>query len=163
DPQMRARTAARARRCRHHARGRRGARCPRALGRDPAQPLMPRQGASKDTGRLAAGTLDEASLGPTKAQLAPRPGVALHPSLENNKFKPVGHEAGPYALQLGMSGNRLVFDIRLADNTPVIAHMLSLAPFRRVVKDYFVICDSYYAAIRTATPDRIEALDMARR
>ena len=68
-----------------------------------------------------------------------------------------------YALQLGISGNRLVFDIRLADNTPVIAHMLSLAPFRRVVKDYFVVCDSYYTAIRTATPDRIEALDMARR
>jgi len=45
----------------------------------------------------------------------------------------------------------------------VIAHLLSLAPFRRIVKDYFVICDSYYAAIRTSTPDRIEALDMGRR
>ena len=56
-----------------------------------------------------------------------------------------------------------MFDIRLADGAPVIAHMLSLAPFRRIVKDYFVVCDSYYAAIRTATPDRIEALDMARR
>jgi uncharacterized protein (UPF0262 family) len=41
--------------------------------------------------------------------------------------------------------------------------MLSLAPFRRIVKDYFTVCDSYYAAIRTATPDRIEAIDMARR
>jgi uncharacterized protein (UPF0262 family) len=57
----------------------------------------------------------------------------------------------------------LVFDIRLTDGTPVIAHMLSLAPFRRIVKDYFTVCDSYYAAIRTATPDRIEALDMGRR
>ena len=62
-----------------------------------------------------------------------------------------------------MRGNRLVFDIRLTDGTPVIAHMLSLAPFRRIVKDYFTVCDSYYAAIRTATPDRIEALDMGRR
>ena len=56
-----------------------------------------------------------------------------------------------------------MFDIRLDDGTPVIAHLLSLAPFRRIVKDYFMICDSYYAAIRTATPDRIEALDMGRR
>ena len=64
---------------------------------------------------------------------------------------------------LGISGNRLVFDIRLTDGTPVIAHMLSLTPFRRIVKDYFVVCDSYYAAIRTATPDRIEAIDMGRR
>ncbi len=56
-----------------------------------------------------------------------------------------------------------MFDIRLDDGTPVIAHMLSLVPFRRIIKDYFVVCDSYYAAIRTATPDRIEALDMARR
>jgi uncharacterized protein (UPF0262 family) len=46
---------------------------------------------------------------------------------------------------------------------PVIAHLLSLAPFSRIVKDYFTVCDSYYAAIRGATPDRIEALDMARR
>jgi uncharacterized protein (UPF0262 family) len=62
-----------------------------------------------------------------------------------------------------MRGDRLVFDIRLTDGTPVIAHMLSLAPFRRIVKDYFTVCDSYYSAIRTATPDRIEALDMGRR
>jgi len=124
---------------------------------------MPRQGASKDTGRLAAVTLDEASLGRSNDDVEHERRVAIYDLLENNKFKPVGHDAGPYALQLGISGNRLVFDIRLADNTPVIAHMLSLAPFRRVVKDYFVICDSYYAAIRTATPDRIEALDMARR
>ena len=89
--------------------------------------------------------------------------VAIYDLIEDNKFRPVGHDGGPYALQLGISGNRLVFDIRLTDGTPVIAHMLSLAPFRRIVKDYFVVCDSYYAAIRTATPDRIEALDMGRR
>ena len=47
--------------------------------------------------------------------------------------------------------------------SPVVAHLLSLTPFRRIVKDYFMICDSYYQAIRTATPDRIEAIDMGRR
>jgi uncharacterized protein (UPF0262 family) len=125
---------------------------------------MPRKPSSKDnTGRLAAVTLDEASLGRTNDDVEHERRVAIYDLLEENKFRPVGHQGGPYALQLGISGNRLVFDIRLADNTPVIAHMLSLAPFRRVVKDYFVVCDSYYTAIRTATPDRIEALDMARR
>ena len=56
-----------------------------------------------------------------------------------------------------------MFDIRRADGTPVMAHLLSLSPLRRIVKDYYTVCDSYYAAIRTATPDRIEALDMGRR
>ena len=56
-----------------------------------------------------------------------------------------------------------MFDIRREDGTPVVAHLLSLTPFRRIVKDYFMICDSYYQAIRTATPDKIEAIDMGRR
>jgi uncharacterized protein (UPF0262 family) len=62
-----------------------------------------------------------------------------------------------------MAENRLVFDIKLADGTPVVAHFLSLTPLRKIVKDYFIICDSYYQAIRTATPERIEAIDMGRR
>ena len=62
-----------------------------------------------------------------------------------------------------MLDGRLVFDIREENGTPVMAHMLSLTPFRRIVKDYFMICDSYYKAIRTATPSQIEAIDMGRR
>jgi len=125
---------------------------------------MPGKGkAADDTGRLAAVTLDEASLGRTSDDVEHERRVAIYDLLEENRFRPVGHAGGPYTLQLGISGNRLVFDIRLGDGTPVIVHMLSLAPFRRIVKDYFVVCDSYYAAIRTATPDRIEAIDMGRR
>ena len=71
--------------------------------------------------------------------------------------------AGPFTLHIGITGNRLMFDIRREDATPVVAHLLSLTPFRRIVKDYFMICDSYYQAIRTATPDKIEAIDMGRR
>jgi uncharacterized protein (UPF0262 family) len=115
------------------------------------------------TGRLTAVTLDEASLGRSSDEIEHERRVAIYDLLEDNSFRPTGHDGGPYTLHLGISGARLVFDIRLADGSPVIAHMLSLAPFRRIVKDYFTVCDSYYAAIRTATPDRIEAIDMARR
>jgi len=117
----------------------------------------------EEPGRLAAVTLDEASLGSSNDDIEHERRVAIYDLVENNTFKPTGHDGGPYTLQLGLSGNRIVFDIRLTDGTAVIAHMLALAPFSRIVKDYFVVCDSYYAAIRTATPDRIEALDMGRR
>jgi len=125
---------------------------------------MARAARNKDkSGCLAAVTLDEASIGSSNDDVEHERRVAIYDLIEENQFRPVGHDGGPYTLQLGISGSRLVFDIRLTDGTPVVAHMLSLAPFRRIVKDYFVICDSYYSAIRTATPDRIEALDMGRR
>jgi uncharacterized protein (UPF0262 family) len=117
----------------------------------------------RDAGRLAAVTLDEASIGRPNKDVEHERAVAIYDLIQDNNFRPVDHSGGPYALHLSITGNRLVFDIRLEDGAPVIAHMLSLAPFRRIVKDYFTVCDSYYAAIRTATPDRIEALDMGRR
>ena len=124
---------------------------------------MARADRKEQTGRLAAVTLDESSVGRSSRDVEHERAVAIYDLITENKFRPLGHDGGPYALQLGISGNRLVFDIRLTDGMPVIAHMLSLAPFHRIVKDYFVVCDSYYTAIRTATPDRIEALDMGRR
>jgi uncharacterized protein (UPF0262 family) len=125
--------------------------------------MAPGSGDQATTGRLTAVTLDEASLGSGNDEIEHERRVAIYDLLEENSFRPTGHDGGPYTLQLGITGARLVFDIRLTDGTPVIAHMLSLAPFRRIVKDYFTVCDSYYSAIRTATPDRIEAIDMARR
>jgi uncharacterized protein (UPF0262 family) len=125
---------------------------------------MARESRDKEkSGRLTAITLDEGSLGSANDDVEHERRVAIYDLVQENKFRPLGHDGGPYTLELGISGNRLVFDIRSSDGAPVIAHMLSLAPFRRIVKDYFVVCDSYYAAIRTATPDRIEALDMGRR
>jgi uncharacterized protein (UPF0262 family) len=114
-------------------------------------------------GRLVAVNLDESSIGRANRDVEHERAVAIYDLLEENSFRPIGHDGGPYALNLRIDGNRLVFDVRLADGAPVIAHLLSLAPFSRIVKDYFTVCDSYYAAIRGATPDRIEALDMARR
>jgi len=113
--------------------------------------------------RLVAVTLDENSIGRSNPDVEHERAVAIYDLLEENTFHPRGHEGGPYALNLSITGNRLVFDIRLADGAPVVAHHLSLSPLRRIVKDYFLICDSYYAAIRTASPDQIEAIDMGRR
>ena len=113
--------------------------------------------------RLVAITLDEASIGRSSRDVEHERAVAIYDLIEQNSFAPVGHDGGPYALNLGLKENRLVFDIRLADGEPVVAHLLSLTPFKKIVKDYFLVCDSYYAAIRTATPDRIEAIDMGRR
>jgi uncharacterized protein (UPF0262 family) len=124
---------------------------------------MARAPRKEPVGRLVTVTLDEASIGRSNAEVEHERAVAIYDLVADNKFKPFGHEGGSYALRLGISGNRLVFDIRQQDGKPLIAHMLSLAPFRRIVKDYFTVCDSYYAAIRNAPPDRIEALDIGRR
>lgn len=114
--------------------------------------------------RLIAVTLDEQSIGRSNPDIEHERAVAIYDLLELNSFNPVDDEGGgPYKLHLSITGTRLAFDIRREDDTPVMAHLLSLSPLRRVVKDYFMICDSYYAAIRTATPDKIEAIDMGRR
>ena len=113
--------------------------------------------------RLVKVTLDEESIGRANPDVEHEREVAIYDLLEQNIFAPVGNDGGPYALHLSINGNRLVFDIRLEDGTPVVAHLFSLTPLRRIVKDYYIICDSYYQAIRTATPDKIEAIDMGRR
>ncbi len=113
--------------------------------------------------RLVAVTLDENSIGRSSRDIEHERAVAIYDLIEENSFAPVDHDGGPYALNLSMAENRLVFDIRLEDGKPVMTHLLSLTPFKRIVKDYFMICDSYYEAIRTATSDRIEAIDMGRR
>ncbi len=113
--------------------------------------------------KLVAVTLDEQSIGRSGPDIEHERAVAIYDLIEENAFHPVDQEAGTYALHLSMVDNRLVFDIRKPDGTAVVAHLLSLTPLRKIVRDYFMICDSYYAAIRTATPDRIEAIDMGRR
>jgi uncharacterized protein (UPF0262 family) len=117
----------------------------------------------KKATRLVAVTLDENSIGRSNPDVEHERAVAIYDLLEDNTFAPAGDDGGPYALHLSITGTRLMFDIRRDDGEPVMAHLLSLSPLSRIVKDYYTVCDSYYAAIRTATPDRIEALDMARR
>jgi uncharacterized protein (UPF0262 family) len=113
--------------------------------------------------RLIKVILDEESIGAGNRDIEHERAVAIYDLVEENAFAPVGHDGGPYCLKLQLAGNRLIFDIRTEDDRPVVAHHLSLTPFRRLVKDYFLICESYYQAIRTATPSQIEAIDMGRR
>ena len=114
--------------------------------------------------RLVGVTLDEESIGRSNPDVEHERKIAIYDLVEQNVFAPEGHEdEGPFALHLSITGARLVFDIRREDGTPIVAHLFSLTPLRRIVKDYYLICDSYYQAIRTATPDKIEAIDMGRR
>jgi uncharacterized protein (UPF0262 family) len=113
--------------------------------------------------RLVAVTLDEASIGRGSPDQEHERAIAIYDILEANSFAIPEHEGGPYALHLALVENRLCFDIRSAEGDPLIAHHLSLTPFRRVVRDYGMVCDSYYKAIRSASPAQIEAIDMGRR
>jgi uncharacterized protein (UPF0262 family) len=113
--------------------------------------------------RLISVTLDENSIGRGSADQEHERAIAVYDLIEENSFCLVGHDGGPYALAISLVDARLVFDIRDANGAQVVTHILSLTPFKRILKDYFMICDAYYAAIRTATPSRIEAIDMGRR
>ena len=113
--------------------------------------------------RLVSVVLDEASIGRANPDVEHERAIAIYDLIEENSFVPLGDDGGPYALKIGLVENRLVFEVMREDGAAVITHMLSLTPFRRVVKDYFLVCESYYAAIKTEAPARIEAIDMGRR
>ena len=113
--------------------------------------------------RLVAVILDEASLAASDVEQQHERQVAIYDLVEDNVFALPGRDEGPYALMMALHEGRLAFDVRAVDGTSLATHFLSLTPFRSVMKDYFLVCDSYYAAIRTATPAQIEAIDMSRR
>jgi len=89
--------------------------------------------------------------------------VAIFDLIESNHFAPAVEHPGPYKLLLSAEETRLIFDIRAPDDSELARVPLALQPFRGIVKDYFKVCESYYQAIKTATPSRIEAIDMGRR
>ena len=93
--------------------------------------------------------------------------VAIYDLLEANQFQLEGSEGGPYRLTLSVEENRLILDVALDDGSeagvPHAKIMLSLSPLRGLIRDYFLVCESYYKAIRTAPPSQIEALDMGRK
>jgi len=116
-----------------------------------------------DRQRISDLVLDEKSVVRRSPQVEHERKVAIFDLLEENYFSPVGDFTGPYKLHLGAVDNRLVFDIRDPKDQPLTTITLPLSSFRRVVKDYFMICESYFEAIKTASPSKIEAIDMGRR
>ena len=113
--------------------------------------------------RITRIDLDEHSVVRRTREIEQEREIAVYDLLEANYFAPHGSKGGPYHLKLGIQENRLVFDIALENGEPHGRVMLSMTPFRKVVKDYFVICESYFKAIRTAPPSQIQTLDMGRR
>jgi len=111
--------------------------------------------------RLNSIQIDDASLAPMTRDVEHERQVAIFDLLEDNYFQPEDAETGPYSLLIALIDGRLALDISGPNYEK--RHLLSLSPFRGVIKDYFMICESYYQAIRHSTPSQIEALDMGRR
>ncbi len=111
--------------------------------------------------RLQSVVLDEESLGAASRDQEQERQIAIFDLIEDNSFAPEGAEGGPYDLKIALIENRLALDISGPNYEK--RHILSLSPLRTVIKDYFMICESYYQAIRNSTPQQIEALDMGRR
>jgi uncharacterized protein (UPF0262 family) len=120
-----------------------------------------------DSGRKRARLIDielDESIGRSTPDVEHERAVAIFDLIEENSFWPVNDTGdGPYKLKLSLAEQRLVFAISRESGETVATHILSLTPLRRIVKDYYMICESYYAAIRTSTPSHIEAIDMGRR
>ncbi|HMF69763.1 MAG TPA: UPF0262 family protein [Phyllobacterium sp.] len=113
--------------------------------------------------RLIDVELDE-TIGRSTPDVEHERAVAIFDLIEENSFQPVGDEGtGPYRLKISLVESRLIFAIARENGDEVVTHILSLTPLRKVVKDYFMICESYYEAIRASSPSKIEAIDMGRR
>ncbi len=112
--------------------------------------------------RLQSVRIDPASLPAVTPEAEQERQVAIYDLVEQNSFKPVGASAGPYDLVIGLEETRLTLDVT-SEGGFQHRYTLSLTPLRGALKDYFLICESYYAAVREATPGQIEAVDMGRR
>jgi uncharacterized protein (UPF0262 family) len=111
--------------------------------------------------RLGEVVIDEISLAPASPEQEHERKVAIADLLKSNVFEPAGAPGGPYRLRIGLVENRL--DLDISGEGFSARHFLSLAPFRRIVRDYMTICRSYNEALRNAGPAQIEAIDMGRR
>ena len=118
-----------------------------------------------DHARLIDVRLDETSLVRRSPEVEHERAVAIYDLIEDNAFAPVDPAVppGPYGLVLRLEESRLIFDVRAEDGAPLFQHALSLRGLQATIRDYFLVCESYYAAIKTAPPSRIEAIDMGRR
>lgn len=119
---------------------------------------------SANTQHISEVTLDEQSIVRWSPEVEHERNVAIFDLLEENHFVLVGFTSGPYDLHLSIVENRLNFDICPKGGEDLVRITLSMSPFRKLIRDYFTVCDSYFAAIKKlATPSQIESLDMGRR
>ena len=116
-----------------------------------------------DRKKIAHIELDERTVVRRSADIEHERAVAIFDLLEENHFAPKSDADGPFRVSLSVEENRLSLDVRDEQDKPIEKIVLPLAPFRRIVKDYFLVCESYYNAIKRATPSQIEAIDMGRR
>lgn len=112
-------------------------------------------------------TLDESTIVRWSADVEHERRIAIFDLLEENSFALLksaddGYD-GPYKLHLGTIEGRLQFDVKAEDDQLLMSFRLAMTPFRRIIREYFAICDSYYEAIKSASPSQIEAIDMGRR
>ena len=108
--------------------------------------------------------IDTDSLPVTSVEMQHERRIAIFDLLEENEFRPLSSEKGPYLVNIALrDGSRLDFEVKRSTGTDIGTYTLSMTPFRRIVKDYFLICESYHNAIRIATSAQIEAIDMGRR
>ncbi|NRG19549.1 UPF0262 family protein [Rhizobiales bacterium] len=120
-------------------------------------------GSTISKGRLVEVELDDASIARSTPDVEHERAVAIYDLVEENEFEPVGQFEGPFRLRLSIVEKKLVFEIAQENGVPAITHVLSLTPLRKIIKDYFLICESYFEAIRHSSPSQIEAIDMGRR
>ena len=113
--------------------------------------------------RLIAVDLDPASFTRSRPEYVQERAVAIFDLLEANRFELTGGPEGPYKLRLAMAGERIAFEVSDEEGRPIVTHPIGINAFRRLVHDYNLVCESYYDAIKTAPPSRIEAIDMGRR
>jgi uncharacterized protein (UPF0262 family) len=113
--------------------------------------------------RIVKIELDERSVVRRNADIEHERAVAIFDLLEENRFAPAGNLDGPFHLQVGLEEGRLILEIRSTAGDLLERIAVPLQSFRGIIRDYFLICESYYSAIRTASPSRIEAIDMGRR
>lgn len=116
-----------------------------------------------ETSRIVDIQLDHGSIVRWSREVDHERQVAIFDLLENNSFALVDGFPGPYRIELSLREANLIVMIANADQSEQTEISLSMRPFRKLIKDYFLICESYFDAIRTATPSRIEAIDMGRR
>ena len=116
-----------------------------------------------DRQRIADVTLDEATVVRRSAEVEHERRVAIFDLLEDNHFAPAGLDSGPYHLHLAIQENRLVMHVNDSDDRLLDKVLVPVSPYRRLIKDYFTVCESYFEAIKRSSPSQIEAIDMGRR